>query len=240
MKDTMELEVDFGQLLRVLKKRAKYIILITMVFAVFGMTVAVVLTPPVYQAKTKMIINAGNNSQHINSDQWASSMKLVETCAVLIRGSSVLQPIIDALGLPESCDQLAGKISVESVNDTPVMQITVKYSDPELAKAITAQITEVAPPLVKESIEGGSLKSVESVTGSTTAITPSVTTAMIKYGAVGFVLSAALFVVLFLMDNTFHTERELRRALDLPVLGIIPSVESCSKTSNPIDKRKVV
>ena len=58
MKDTMELEIDFGQMLRVLKKRAKYIILLTMVCAVLGMAVAVT-TPPKYRARTQMIVNAG-------------------------------------------------------------------------------------------------------------------------------------------------------------------------------------
>lgn len=239
MKDTMEFEIDFGQLLRFLAKRARYIILITMVFAVFGMALAVT-TPPKYEAHAKMIVNArGNSGVNMTTEQLAASMKLVETCEVVVRGSRVLQPVIDALGLPETCESLAGKISLASVNDTPVMQVTVRYSDLEMAKAITAKILEVAPALIVESIEAGSVKTVEDVRGSTGAITPSIPVSVIKYGAIGFVLSAALFVVLFLLDNTFHTERELRHALDLPVLGIVPSVESCSKVINSGDKGKV-
>lgn len=239
MRDTMELDIDLGQLLRVLKKQAKYIILITMLFAFFGMVVCVVLTPPVYQAQAKMIVNArGNSGVNIDTDQLASSMKLVETCEVLVRSSRVLQPIIDALNLPESCDGLAGKISISSVNETPVMQITVRYGDPEMAKAITAKLLEVAPAQIVEALEAGSVKTVEEVSGSDSAITPSITSKAITYGAVGFVLSAAFFVVLFLMDNTFHSERELRKALELPVLGVIPSIETCRKVSAGVNKGK--
>jgi len=231
MKDTMELEVDFGQLLRVMKKRAKYIVLITMVFAVIGMSLAV-MTPPVYQAQTMMIINArGNGGNNIDSDQWASSMKLVDTCAVLIRSQDVLQPVIDALKLPDSYRSLAGKISVKSVNETPVMEITVKYSDPEKAKAIVSMIREVAPPEVEEKIEGGKLKKAEDVIGPAVEVKLSTVTSMIKYAVIGCVLSVALFVGLFFLDNTFHTEREIRKTLELPVLGVIPSVESCRKIS---------
>ena len=61
MKDTMGMEVDFGQLLRVLLKRAKYIILITLIFGVIGMAAAVT-TPPMYKAHAKMIVNASANS----------------------------------------------------------------------------------------------------------------------------------------------------------------------------------
>lgn len=237
MKEAMEFEVDLGQLLRVLKKRAKYIFMATLIFAVIGMTVCA-STPPVYQVQTKMIINAGSEGLTIGQGQLASSMKLVDTCAVLIRDSDVLQPIIDQLDLPETSKELAGKIRVESVNETPVMEITVKYSDPELARVIASKIREIAPAVVENSLEGGKLKPVETIVGTAAEIKSNIVVGMIKYGAVGFVLSAALFVVLFLMDNTFHTERELRHALDLPVLGVVPSVESCRKVSTHRNKRK--
>lgn len=235
MKETVEFEIDFGQMLRVLKKRAKYIILVTLVCALFGMAV-VVTTPPAFQANTKMFINAGSNSQIIESGQLASSIKLVETCEALIRSRDVMQPIIDALNLTETCESLAEKIKVEPINETPVMLITVKYADPGLAQSIVKKITEVSPPVVEDKMEGGHLKAVESIIGPAKEITPSIPVTMIKYAAIGFILSAAFFVGLFFMDNTFHTERELRKALDLPVLGVIPSVESCRKVKKSTKK----
>lgn len=235
MKDTMELEIDFGQMLRVLKKRAKYIILLTMVCAVLGMAVAVT-TPPKYRARTQMIVNAGSNSPIIESGQLASSLKLVETCAVLICSRDVLQPIIDKLELPETCESLAKKISVKSINETMVMEVVVTYSDPVKAKQIVEQIIEIAPPNVKDDLEGGDLKPQENSRGDAVEIKKGIPSTMIKYAAVGFVLSAALFIGLFLLDNTFHTERELSKVLDLPVLGVIPSVESCHKLKSSVKK----
>ena len=235
MKDTVEFEIDFGQIFRALKKRAKYIILVTLVCALFGMAV-VVTTPPAYQANTKMFINAGSNSQHIGTDQLASSIKLVETCEALIRSRDVMQPIIDALGLQETSESLAGKIKVEPINETPVMLVTVNYSDPGLAQAIVKKVTEVAPPVIEDKMEGGHLKAVESIIGPAKEITPSLSVTMIKYAVIGCVLSTALFVGLSFMDNTFHTEQELRKALDLPVLGVIPSVESCRKVKKSMKK----
>lgn len=228
MKDTMEL--DLVQLLLALKKRAIFIILVTIVFASIGVAKATVLATPTYQAHAKMIVNArGNSGVNMDSDQLASSMKLVDTCTIIVRSRTVLQPIINALGINETCESLAGKISISSVNETPVMQLIVQYGDLEMAKAITAKILEVAPALIVETIEAGSVKTVEDVGASTTPIMPSVSGTAIKYGIVGFALAAALFVGLFLLDNTFHTERELKNMLDLPVLGIVPSVDSCRK-----------
>ena len=231
MKDTMEL--DLGQILRVLKKKAKYIILVTAIFALIGFLTSELLTTPMYQAQAKMIVNAsGNSGQNINSDQWASSMKLVDTCAIIVRSRTVLQPIINSLHLQDTCDGLAAKISVSSVDDTPVMQVTVRYGDPEMAKAITAKILEIAPALIVESIEAGSVKTVEDVIGSSQPISSGTAKKVVLYGVIGFVLSCALFIVLSLMDNTFSTEQEVAQILNLPVLGVIPSLESCEKLSN--------
>ena len=237
MKDTMEL--DLGQLLRVLKKKAKYIFLITVIFALIGFLSAEVLTAPVYEAQAKMIVNAsGSSGQNMGSDQLASSMKLVDTCAIIVRSRTVLQPIIDVLNLEDTCNSLAGKISVASVNDTPVMQVTVQYSDPEMAKAITAKILEVAPALIVESIEAGSVKTVEDVVGSSEPVSSGTVKTVVLYSVMGFVLSYGLFIALMLMDNTFHTEQDVAQMLNLPVLGVIPSVESCEKVSGNTQKGK--
>jgi capsular polysaccharide biosynthesis protein len=237
MKDTMEL--DLGQLLRVLKKKAKYIFLITVIFALIGFLSAEVLTAPVYEAQAKMIVNAsGSSGQNMGSDQLASSMKLVDTCAIIVRSRTVLQPIIDVLNLEDTCNSLAGKISVASVNDTPVMQVTVQYSDPEMAKAITAKILEVAPALIMESIEAGSVKTVEDVVGSSEPVSSGTVKTVVLYSVMGFVLSYGLFIALMLMDNTFHTEQDVAQMLNLPVLGVIPSVESCEKVSGNTQKGK--
>ena len=89
-------------------------------------------------------------------------------------------------------------------------------------------------------MEGGKLKPVETIVGTATEIKTNIVVEMIKYGAIGFILSVGFFAALFLMDNRFHTERDLRHALDLPVLGIIPSVESCRKVSTRNNKRQEV
>ena len=231
MKDTMEL--DLGQILRVLKKKVKFIILVTVIFALVGFLVSELLTTPVYQAQAKMIVNAsGSSGQNINSDQWASSMKLVDTCAIIVRSRTVLQPIIDALHLDDTCEGLAAKITVSSVDDTPVMQVTVRYGDPEMAKAITAKILEIAPAQIVESIEAGSVKTIEDVSGSSEPVSSGAVKTGVLYGVIGLVLSCALFIVLSLMDNTFHTEQEVAQMLNLPVLGIIPSLESCEKLNS--------
>ena len=107
-----------------------------------------------------------------------------------------------------------------------------------MAKAITAKILEVAPALIVESIEAGSVKTVEDVVGSSEPVSSGAVKTVVLYSVVGFALSYGLFIVLSLMDNTFHTEQDVAQMLNLPVLGVIPSVESCEKVSGNTQKGK--
>jgi len=229
MKEMMERELDIGLLLRALLKKTRYIVLITVFVAVIGVAVSVLTTKPQYEAKAKLIVNSNTERPDVTTDQLAASMKLVDTCTAIIGSRTVLMPIIQALNLPDSSDSLASRISVESVNDTMVMEITVRYGDVETAKAITAKILEVAPPVIVETIEAGSVKTVEDVHASNQPISLSITSTVVIYAALGFMLSCGLFAALHLLDNTFQTEYDIRQTLDLPVLGVIPAVDSCSK-----------
>ena len=229
MKDTMERELDIGQLLRMLLKKAQYIALITALVAVIGVAVSVLTTKPVYEAKAKMIINADTSRPIVSGDQLAASIKLVDTCTAIIRSRTVLVPVIQTLNLPDSSDSLASKISVAPVNETQIMQITVRYENVETAKAITAKIMEVAPAIIVEALEASPVKEVESVYASDTPVSLSLTSTVVLYSVLGFALGCGLFIALHLLNNTFLTEYDIRQTLGVPVLGVIPAVESCSK-----------
>lgn len=228
------IELDIGQLLRALMKKARYIVLITVVVAMAGLAFSVLTTKPVYQAKAKMIVNADTSRPNVDTNDLSASIKLVDTCTAIIESRTVLMPIIQALNLPDSSESLAAKISVASVNNTQVMEITVRYGDLQIAKSITEKILEVAPPVIVESLEAGSVKTVEDVHGSETPVSMSIPKIVILYTVIGFVLSCGLFTAIYLLDNTYRSEHDIRQSFDIPVLGVIPSVESCEKKEKKV------
>lgn len=229
MKENLERELDIGQLLRVLLKKAKYIVLITVIVAMAGLAFSVLTTEPVYEAKAKMIINANPDRDDMSSGELSAAIKLVDTCTAIIESRTILEPIIQELSLPIDSASLANMISVASVNDTQVMEITVRYGDVQMAKNITKKILEVAPPVIVEVLEAGSVKMVEDVHSSGQPVSLSIPKAIILYTFIGFALSCGLFIALYLLDNTYRSEYDIRQSFDIPVIGVIPSVESCEK-----------
>ena len=234
MKETKNIEIDLLQMGRVLLKNAKYIVVVAVIAGLIGWLASTMGITPIYQADAKMIVNSkmtNISTGQITSDQLASSMKLVDTCAIIIRSRTVLQPIIDQLGLEDSYGELAACVSVTAVNETPVMQITVQHPDLEVAKAVSKMILELSPKIIIETVEAGSVKTVESTYASQAPVSPNTTMYAVIAALLGGMAACAVVVVIAIMDDTIKSEADVQNFLHLPVLGVIPSIESCEARS---------
>jgi len=222
------IEIDLLQLAKRLLENAKYIILATVIFGILGYVGTVMFVTPVYQAGAKMIVNSRKDETlNITNDQLNSARNLVETYAVIIRGRDVLNRVISELNLQESYEQLANAVSVRSVNDTPVMQINVKHTNRDTALLITSKLLEIAPDVLVETAEAGSVKEVEQAYAGHAPVSPSEFKNSVLMAMVGFMISCVIILVLTLCDNTYKTDMDIQKYLGLPVLGVIPEMESC-------------
>lgn len=92
-----------------------------------------------------MIVNTRQDTtSNVTSDQINSATKLVSTYSIIIKSDTVLQQVIDNLGLSLTYEKLAERVTVSAVDDTQVMKITVKSDNPEWARQVCEQITVVS------------------------------------------------------------------------------------------------
>ena len=129
---------------------------------------------------------------------------------------------------------------VSAVNNTQVMQITVQNEDPDTALAIAKKILDIAPAILVEKVEAGSVKAVEQAYSSREPVSPNTFKNGVLAALIAFVFSCGIIAVRFLLDNTYKTDMDIHRDLDLPVLGVIPTVESCANHARYGKKTKGV
>lgn len=227
-KEKREIEIDLMEVLQALWNKAKYIALVTLILAVVGFTVSATLLTPIYEASAKMIVNTRyDENQNVTNDQLNSATNLVDVYAIIIRSRDVLNQVISELELNETYDQLQSRVSVSSVNNTPVMQVVVRHSDRDTALRIAAKILEIAPNIIIETVEAGSVKPVEKAYADYDPVSPNVVNNTILTAMLGFVFACVFVIVIFLSDNTYKTDLDIQKDVGLPVLGVIPTVESC-------------
>ena len=221
-------EIDLLQLARMLLENVKYIVIATIIMGVIGFVGSKFFITPIYEASAKMIVNTRHDqNQSVTNDQLNSAKNLVDTYAIIIRSRDVLNKVIAELNLTESYSQLAGCVSVRAVNDTQVMQVKVQHENRETALAIAAKILEIAPAIIVETVEAGSVKPVEQAYAGYEPVSPSAVKNAILLAMAGFVFVFAVIVIVFLLDNTYKTDLDIQNEFKLPVLGVIPTVESC-------------
>lgn len=215
----------FLELLMILKEKTHLIIVSTVIAAVAGWAVASFLVPPQYEASVNMIVNARTDiAENITNDSISSAQNLVDTYAIIIKSNLVLNDVIDELNLKLTYEELYEQVSVSAVNNTQVMEITVRSGSLQEAKEIVETISDIAPEVVADAVEAGSCKVISQVNASEKPVFPDVKKVGIISGFLGFVMCVGIIVLKGLSDDYVVDDSDVERKLGLPVLGVIPEV----------------
>lgn len=220
--------IDLRDVFLLFKKNLLAMIVVAVVFAAIGGLCTQFLITPQYEAAATLIVNSREDQSgqvSITSDQITSATKLVSTYSVILTSDTVLDKTIADLGLDMTYQQLVKKVSITSVNDTQVMKITVRDSDPQLAQDIVASIVEQAPEIIIQTVKAGSVEVISQAKAGQEPVSPSLKKNVALAGIIGFLLCFAFFFIRYLLNNKFMTESDITNKLGLTVLGVIPSVE---------------
>lgn len=223
-----EVYIDLGRVWEAFKKNWILCVGITLVTTIVGFLISAFLLTEVFTATSRLIIVQQSNSdanQQITYNDVQLSQKLVSTYTEIIKSEAVLDKVSENLNIIYDAEDLQEMLSVKSVNNTEVIDVTVTSQDPELSAKITNEIVEVFQDEVYK------IMNVSNVTVLNDAKVP-----MKKSGpsntknagigfAVGFMISGLIVVIKTLKDTKIKTEDEVRAIFDYPIIGVIPNVD---------------
>lgn len=222
--------IDLTEILSAVRQHLLELIFVTLVAALVGFTASKFLMNPKYDSSALMIVNTRQDvNANVTSDQINSATKLVSTYSIIIKSDTVLQQVIDNLGLNLTYAKLNKRVTVAAVDDTQVMKITVQSDSPEWARQVCEQIITVAPDVIKEAVEAGSVKVISNPSLATEPVSPNIMKNTMLAAAVGFVLVISIIVLQVLLDNKINTEEDVTKYLDMTVLGVIPQYNQGGK-----------
>ena len=222
--------IDLTEILSAVRQHLLELIFVTLVAALVGFTASKFLMNPKYDSSALMIVNTRQDvNANVTSDQINSATKLVSTYSIIIKSDTVLQQVIDNLGLNLTYAKLNKRVTVAAVDDTQVMKITVQSDSPEWARQVCEQIITVAPDVIKEAVEAGSVKVISNASLATEPVSPNIMKNTMLAAAVGFVLVISIIVLQVLLDNKINTEEDVTKYLDMTVLGVIPQYDQGGK-----------
>ena len=217
-------EIDLTELFDYFLKRALYIVIAAIVCLILGLTYTLFLKEPKYKSDVNVIIvNKELQATSLQSD-LAANQKLAATYRELVESRRILNQVIDNLQLNYTIGELQDMISVENVNETEIIKITVSSADAKEAKKIADETAEIFQDEVKDIYN---LENVSIVDNAVLAKTPyniNIVKESVIYIALGMVLSCGVIFVIYYFDNTIKSIDQVEKRLGVPVIGTVPSV----------------
>ncbi len=194
---------------------------------------------PMFSATTKVFVSVqstGTTTSELVQGNSAAQQK-VSSYIDVVPTASVLQPVIDDLGLDTTVAALAGRVSASSKVNNVVIAITVLDPDAatsaKIATAVGSSFAEVVTDDLETPTSGGPslvrIGTIEPPVVPTSPTTPKLINNLVLGAAIGLVLGIAAALLRSTLDTKVRTQDDVRSVTDLPVLGGIGYDPTASK-----------
>ncbi|MFS0603750.1 YveK family protein [Peribacillus frigoritolerans] len=222
----MEETISINDIFKTLKKRWKLIMLLTLIAALISGTISYFLLTPVYESSTQILVNQKKSENQLDSNQIQSNIDMINTYSVIIKSPAILEMVIDELDLKLSVEQLSGKITINSQENSQVFSLTVQDSNPTQAVEIANTVSSTFQKEIKDimNVDNVSILAKAEIKENPTPVKPSPLLNIAIAVVLGLMAGIGLAFLLEYMDNTIRDEKDIETLLDLPLLGSIQKI----------------
>lgn len=217
-----ELEIDLKDLFFYLLGKAGYMIGVGAALAALALAVTVYFITPQYTSSTSMYVLNRQTTEGITNSDLQSSTYLTQDYVELIKSRTVIETVISQLGLDRSYASVLGSMSVSAKSDTRIISISVTDEDPYMARDIANAVREAAAVQIQQVMKTEAVNVVDEANIPTVKSSPNTQKNVLLAGALGVILVAAWFVVLYMMNDKIVTAEDVEHYLGLGILGQMP------------------
>lgn len=226
----MDETISLQKIFEVIKKRFFLILFLTIITVSIVTTVSYYILTPIYSSKTQFIVNESRKGSEsdliLDQNTIRTNVELINTYNVIIKSSAILDDVISELNLPYSMEILSRNIQVSSEQDSQVVTVVVKDSDPKRATEIANTTVHVFQNKISD------IMNVDNVNVLSKAVTkekpipvePKPILNIAIAIVLGMMLGVGLAFLLEYLDTKLHKESEIQEKLNVPVLGVVPTI----------------
>jgi len=219
-------EIDLGNVLKVILKHKLIILIVMIVCAAGAYCYARFAVVPQYTASAYLYVN--NNRTNLDSYTIAelnASQTLADTYAVIAKTRTVLESAQTYAETDYSLARLEKMVSIEVVNETPVIMVSVTSSNAEEAQKLCNGITEAIPSFSAEIIVGADARIVEEAEYPSNPANSNRTSYAIIGALAGLVLICLILVIIDQTNDCVPNADYLQSTFtNIPLLAKIPDI----------------
>lgn len=219
--------IDLMELFFALRKHLVLLILTAIIGGGLGFAVSRFVLTPTYTSTSMIYVMSKETTLTSLADLQIGS-QLTQDYKVLTTSRTVMEDVIQKLGLKYDYMTLRSKVSLDNPTDTRILNISVLDTDPQMAKKLTDAVADSASSYIADIMEQDPPKIIEYGEIPLQKTGPK-TERNTMMGALLFLLAAVAFVTIDMLTNdTIKTEDDIENYFGLPVLATIPEKDAAA------------
>jgi capsular polysaccharide biosynthesis protein len=230
-RDDNFIELDFKAIFYTLLHKAWIIIVAGILGAVIAGAYSYYMIEPSYSSTARVYVINRQEENKITYTDLQTGLQLTKDYMILVKSRPVTQQVIHRLGLNLTNESLAGMIHVSTPEDTRILEITVNYSDPDLAKRIVDTVAEISSEQMVNVMEIEKVNVIETGNYPSGPSGPSIRRNALFGGMAGSIVMLVIIFMIYLFNDTMNSSEDIEKYLGITTLGIIPLENGYRKSS---------
>ena len=231
-----EIEIDLGELFRILKSKILIILLTVVIFAGAAGVITKFAITPVYSSSVQLYVASSDGISSLRD--LTKETQLTQDYMAIVKTRPVLDKVIDNLNLKMDDQQLGDKVTVENPADTRILKITVTDEDPKEAREIAQEVANITASTVSSKMDTKKPAIIENAYLADAPDSPSLKKNIAIGALIGLVLSAGYITLRFIFDDTIRKEEDIEKYLKINTLAKLPLARGDEKRRKKVRKVK--
>lgn len=225
----MQKEINLKVLFGVVKKHTLLLLVIIGITTILSGVYSFLAEdpPPLYQSSTSILLNLEDGNS-------------LNSLEVVLREPTVLNTVIEELGLNKTLDELNREIIFANDGGSKIVKITVTDINPELTASIANTTANIFIKQIGSILGIYDARIITEAQVSNFPISYSESPSLLKFLILGFgvglILSIGIVLFLDSLDETIQSEREIEKLLGFPVIGTVSKMDSKNTKKQPVQR----
>lgn len=203
-------EINLKEYFEVIKSRFWIVIVLTLLTAASGYFYSQYTSVPLYETSTRIIIGTENQD--------------MKTLMVMIKDPIIMEKVKNELNLQGSAEGIANKITVEQVDESRVVKISVIDTDPEVAVAIANATAKTYKSEIVKLLDFKEVQLLSKAKLNPFPINESQNKVVIAAAVFGLIAGVGLIFLLDSLDGSVKRESDVEAILGVPVIGVVSNM----------------
>lgn len=204
-----------------------YLILFLLIALCIGYIYSFYYKTPMYRSTAVVLLvqdlsTTTSTTDSITGSDITLNKNLLSTYTKLAKTDKVLEKVISNLKLNISTSALSNLISIQSTNNTQVININVINENNKLAASIANNLVDVFSEEIKEIYNMDNIHTMDYAEVSTSPYNINHSKDLLLSVILGILAYCLLSICIYIFDNTIKTEKDLENYNKLTVLSTIP------------------